>query len=106
MRRGLRGGVILRTVHFLLRTEGKGRRKVYQDKAVVISEAGSEGKFEDESECHLHWKLAAMPRGAPPARGILEVRVLEGVPFPPPGDLPSPGIEPRLSCFAGRFFTV
>ena len=28
-----------------------------------------------------------------------------GWPFPSPGDLPNPGIEPRFSCTAGRFFT-
>ena len=27
-------------------------------------------------------------------RGILQVRVLEQVPFPPPGDLPDPGVKP------------
>ena len=26
--------------------------------------------------------------------GILQARILEWVPFPPPGDLPDPGIEP------------
>ena len=25
--------------------------------------------------------------------GILQARILEGLPFPPPGDLPEPGIE-------------
>ena len=27
--------------------------------------------------------------------GILQARILEGLPFPPPGDLPDPGIESR-----------
>ena len=27
-----------------------------------------------------------------------------GLPFPPPGDLPNPGIEPALLALAGRFF--
>ena len=27
--------------------------------------------------------------------GILQARILEWVPFPSPGDLPNPGIEPR-----------
>ena len=27
--------------------------------------------------------------------GILQARILEGEPFPSPGDLPNPGIEPR-----------
>ena len=29
-----------------------------------------------------------------------------GLPFPPPGDLPNPGIEPRSLTSAGRFFTT
>ena len=30
--------------------------------------------------------------------GILQVRVLEWLPFPSPGDLPDPGIKPRSSA--------
>ena len=41
--------------------------------------------------------------------GILWARILEWMPFPSPGDLPNPGIEPRdrtqVSCITGRFFT-
>ena len=29
-----------------------------------------------------------------------------GPAFPSPGDLPSPGIEPGVSCIVGGFFTV
>ena len=29
-----------------------------------------------------------------------------GLPFPPPGDLPDPGIEPASSALAGVFFTT
>ena len=29
-----------------------------------------------------------------------------GLPFPPPGDLPNPGMEPRFSTLADRFFTI
>ena len=29
-----------------------------------------------------------------------------GLPFPSPGDLPNPGIEPGVSCIAGRLFTI
>ena len=32
---------------------------------------------------------------APLSVGILQARILGGLPFPPPGDLPDPGIEPR-----------
>ena len=29
-----------------------------------------------------------------------------GLPFPPPGDLPDPGIEPMSPALAGGFFTT
>ena len=29
-----------------------------------------------------------------------------GLPFPSPGDLPDPGIEPTSPALAGRFFTI
>ena len=29
-----------------------------------------------------------------------------GLPFPSPGDLPDPGLEPTLPALAGRFFTT
>ena len=40
--------------------------------------------------------------------GISQARILSGLPFPSPGDLPNPGIEPKslLSpALAGGFFT-
>ena len=44
-----------------------------------------------------------MDRGAWQAtvHGILQARILEWVPFPSPGDLPDPGIEPRSPAFQG-----
>ena len=41
--------------------------------------------------------------------GIFQARILEWLPFPPPGDLPKPGIEPAsLVCPAltGGFLTT
>ena len=40
--------------------------------------------------------------------GILQARILEWLPCPPPGDLPDPGIEPIpcVSCITGSFFTA
>ena len=46
---------------------------------------------------------------APLSMGILQARILSGLPFPPPGDLPYPEIEPTSLMFpalAGRFFTT
>ena len=42
----------------------------------------------------------------PSVHGILQARILEWLPFPPPGDLPNPEIKPRLPAFKGRFFTA
>lgn len=39
--------------------------------------------------------------------GIFQARILEWVPFPPPGVLPDPGIEPKSpepTALAGGFF--
>ena len=46
---------------------------------------------------------------APPSMGFSRQEYWSGLPFPPPGDLPDPGIKPRSaggSCIAGRFFTA
>ena len=43
------------------------------------------------------------------AHGILQARILEWVPCPPPGDLPNTGTEPTLlisPALAGGFFTT
>ena len=42
----------------------------------------------------------------PPSMGILQARILEWVPCPPPGDLPNPGIESRFPLIVGRSFTI
>ena len=38
----------------------------------------------------------------PSVHGISQVRILEGLPFPSPGDLPDPGTEPTSPASAGR----
>ena len=38
--------------------------------------------------------------------GILQARILDWLTFPPPGDLPNPGIEHVCPPLAGRFFTT
>ena len=50
----------------------------------------------------------AMDRSLPRSSvcGILQARILEQVPFPPPGDLPDPGIEPTSPALAGGFLTT
>ena len=42
---------------------------------------------------------------APPSVGFSRQEYWSGLPFPAPGDLPNPGIEPRFR-FKGRRFTI
>ena len=53
-------------------------------------------KKKSESEvtepCPTHWTLAHQ---APPFMGFSRQEYWSGLPFPLPGDVPDPGIEPR-----------
>ena len=42
---------------------------------------------------------------APLSMGFCRQEYWSGLPFPSPGDLPDPGIEPSSPALAGRFFT-
>ena len=43
---------------------------------------------------------------APLSMGFARQEYSSGLPFPPQGDIPNPGIEPRSPAFAGGFFTT
>ena len=43
---------------------------------------------------------------APLSMGFPRPEYWSGLPFPSPGDLPGPGIEPASPALAGRFFTT
>ena len=49
------------------------------------------------------WTIAHQ---APPSMGFYRQEYWSGLPHTPPGDRPSPGIEPRSLCIAGLFFTL
>ena len=55
-------------------------------------------------------RLCATPQTAahqaPPSLGFSRQERWSGLPFPPPGDLPGPGIEPTSPALAGGFFTA
>ena len=57
-----------------------------------------------------HVRLLATPwtvaRQAPLSMGFSRQEYWSGLPFPSPGDLPNPGIKPRVSCIAGRCFIL
>jgi len=43
---------------------------------------------------------------APLSMGFSRQEYWSGLPFPSPGDLPHPGVEPPSPTLAGRFFTL
>ena len=43
---------------------------------------------------------------APLSMDFPKQEYLSGLPFPPPGDLPGPGIEPKSPALAGRLLTI
>ena len=45
-------------------------------------------------------------RQAPLSMGFFGQEYWSGLPFPSPGDLPDPGIEPASPAFTGGFFTT
>ena len=49
------------------------------------------------------WTVACQ---APLSVGFYRPEYWSGLPFPPPGDLPNPGIEPWSPALAGGFFTT
>ena len=52
--------------------------------------------------------LWTVPLQAPLSMGLSQQQYWSGLPFPPPGDLPAPGIKPTSTVapvLAGRFFT-
>ena len=43
---------------------------------------------------------------APPSMGFSRQEYCSGLPCPPPGDLPDPGVKPVSPALAGGFFTT
>ena len=48
----------------------------------------------------------ALLRTRPLSEGFPRQEYWSGLPFPSPGDLPDPGMEPTSPAWAGRFFTT
>ena len=63
-------------------------------------------RFSRSQLCVTPWTAA---RQAPLSKGFSKQEYLSGLPCPPPGDLPNPGIEPKppmSPVLAGGFFTT
>ena len=61
------------------------------------------------SHIRLFVTLWTVARQAPGSMGFSRQEYWSGLPFPPPGDLPDPGIEPvslASPSLSGRFFTT
>ena len=52
------------------------------------------------------WNSLQPARLLCPLMGFPRQEYWSGVPFPPQGDLPDPGMKPMYPAFAGRFFTT
>ena len=52
------------------------------------------------------WKIVTVAHQAPLSMVFPREEYWSGLPFPPPGDLPKPGIKPTSPALAGRFFTT
>ena len=48
------------------------------------------------------WLCDTMDCTGSSVSGILQERIWSGLPFPPPGDLPDPGLNPHLLCLLHR----
>ena len=59
-------------------------------------------------DCFSRVRLLATPgaRQAPLSMGFSRQEYWSGLPYPPPKNLPHPGIEPRSSAWSGGFFTT
>ena len=55
---------------------------------------------------YSHGTPRTVARQAPLSMGFSRQEYWSGLPCPPPGNPPDPGIEPGVSCIAGRFFTA
>ena len=56
--------------------------------------------------CTYLWDLMDHSPPGPSVHGILQPRILDELPCPPPGNLPDPVIEPESPALAGEFFTI
>ena len=58
------------------------------------------------SRVQLFITLWAVARQTAPSMGFSRQEYWSGVPFPPPGNLPDPGVEPMSPAWQADFFTL
>ena len=70
---------------------------------------GCEVKWSEVKSLSLVWLFTTswtVAYQAPLSMGFARQEYWSALPFPSPGDLPDPGIEIRVPCLAGKFFTT
>ena len=58
------------------------------------------------SQVQLFWDPVDYSPPGSSVHGISQTRILGGLSFPSPGDIPNPGIKPTSPALAGGFFTA
>ena len=87
-----------------------GPDECYTHSEVVLQEKNLKVKIELRIvNSYWKWKSLSRVNSLRPhdciVHGLLQARILEWVAFPFSRVLPNPGIEPRSTCIANRFFT-
>ena len=62
--------------------------------------------FSDNQWCVTFYDSQTVAHQTPLSMGFSRQEYRRGLPFPTPGDLPDPGIEPMSPALRGRFFTT
>ena len=62
--------------------------------------------FSDNQSCVTFYDPQTVAHQTPLSMGFSRQEYRSGLPFPTPGDLPDPGIEPVSPALRGRFFTI
>ena len=70
-----------------------------------VNSKGSESEVKSLSRVRLFVTLWTEALQAPPSMGFSRQEYWSGLPFPSPGDLPDPGIEPRSPALQADTFT-
>ena len=83
-----------------------GRAAVGTRVATVEGGKGGKGKCESVGHVQLFATPWTVARQAPLTVDFPRQEYWSGEPFPSPGDLPQPGIQPGSPSLAGGFFTV
>ena len=93
----------------LLKPTGESESKMILQSGSKFEQGGQHFKCtraQSFSHVRLFAPLWTVACQAPLSMGYPRQEYWSGLPFPPPGDLPDPGMEPMFPALAGGFFTT